>query len=236
MTNQVIQNYFGGKNGPGIAQQIINHIRPHQVYAEVFGGSGAVLQMKKPAEVNYFNDLDRKVWQAWKDAGSRIDIPNLYITSTCAIEMLRQWHFHSHNRYCFYLDPPYPLKSRRSDRKVYRHEMTDAQHYDLLDTVRHMPENADVLISTYENPIYAEALADWSCHTFQAQTRKGSATEYLYMNYTIEDGILHQFDLLGTDWIDRQRIRRKIDRKVKQLLSLPATERQAILHAMAQLV
>jgi DNA adenine methylase len=236
-SNQIFKNYFGSKNGSGVYQQIINQIRPHDKYYELFAGSGAIVQYKKPAPLgNHINDIDRQVFEKWNS--STIDIPNCAISNCDAIELLSSMQFETNLRYCIYLDPPYPLDSRRSGREVYRHEMTDEQHRELLTVVLNISKenpNVDFLISTYENPIYKEMLSGWQLHTFKAQTRKGPAVEFLYMNYTNEIGLLHQFDYLGTDYIDRQRIKRKIEGKVKQLKELPATERQAIIAAVLDL-
>lgn len=237
--NKVYQNYFGSKNGSGVYQQIINQIRPHDIYIELCAGSGAIAQYKKPAPFEtIINDISDKVVQAWKS--STIDIPNCEVLQMDAVEFLKTYEFELFarmNRIVVYIDPPYPMDSRRSNREVYEHEMTDQQHVDLLEAVLKLSgnENIDFLISTYENPIYQKMLKEWNLHTFQAQTRKGLATEFLYMNYSNESGILHQYDYLGTDFIDRQRIKRKIQREVSKLINLPATERQAILNAVLDL-
>jgi hypothetical protein len=53
--------YFGGKNGNGTYQAIINKIPPHKRYIELCLGSGAVLVHKKPAEENYGVEINRSV-------------------------------------------------------------------------------------------------------------------------------------------------------------------------------
>ena len=234
--NQVFKNYFGSKNGSGVYQQIINQIRPHDVYIELCAGSGAIAQFKKPAPSKTFiNDISDKVVQAWKS--STIDIPNCEVLQMDAAELLQIFCFDQRLKYVVYIDPPYPMDSRRSSRDVYDHEMTDQQHIELLKAVLSLAGNTniDFVISTYSNPIYSEMLKGWNLHTFQAQTRKGLATEYLYMNYFDHSGLLHQYDYLGTDFIDRQRIKRKIEREVSKLINLPAPERQAIIKAVLDL-
>ncbi len=230
----IIKNYFGAKNGSGVYQNIINQIRPHDVYMELFAGSGGIFLKKKPAYVaNILNDIDSSVCSTWQ--ATDIDVSGYAFRNENAIDLLRSFQWQSAFRYCVYLDPPYPLQSRRSNREVYRYEMTDGQHRELLEVVTGLPSNVDVLVSTYKNPIYDKMLKGWNHHTFNAQTRAGTAREYLYMNYENETGELHQYDYLGTDYIDRQRIKRKIDREVKKLLSLPASERRAIIEAVSDL-
>lgn len=53
--------YPGGKNGDGVFQRIISNIPPHRVYLEPFVGGGAVLRLKRPAELSIACDLDRDV-------------------------------------------------------------------------------------------------------------------------------------------------------------------------------
>lgn len=231
--NKVLSTYFGGKNGSGVYQNIINQIRPHDVYLELFAGSGAVAQYKKPARETYLNDIDSNIIEAWHC--STIDIPNCTISENCAVKFLKTFVFLPWRRYVIYLDPPYPLSSRRSNREVYRFEMSDKMHIEMLNAVIALPANVDVLISTYENEIYSEMLQGWKLHTFTAQTRKGPATEYLYMNYSNEAGELHQYDYLGGDYIDRQRIKRKIERETNKLLNLQPAERNAIIAAILDL-
>lgn len=61
-----------------------------------------------------------------------------------------------------YLDPPYvhDTRSRFDVQRAYVHEMTDAQHREMLDVVRGL-EGA-VVLSGYPHPMYEEALGDWT--------------------------------------------------------------------------
>lgn len=219
---KAFNTYFGGKNGCGVYHNIINEIRPHDVYIEPFLGNGAIFRYKKPAKFSVLNDLDRSVVDRWKL--STIDVSNLP-----ADKLLTSYQFNAQLQYCIYLDPPYPLGSRKSQRLVYNCEMTDEQHEQLLNRILKLPSNVDVLISTYENELYKNRLNHWRLKTFTGQTRNGTATEHLYMNYDNPTGLLHDYRYLGTDFIDRQRIKRKIEREVNKLKSLPPSERNAIL-------
>ncbi|MBA2610540.1 MAG: DUF3850 domain-containing protein [Bacteroidetes bacterium] len=130
-----------------------------------------------------------------------------------------------------YLDPPYPLGSRKSDKLVYDFEMTDLQHIDLLQLIKSMP--AKVAISTYKNDLYHNALKSWNCYTFQSMTRKGLATEYLYMNYE-DPKELHDYKFLGKDFTDRQRIKRLLERRSKKgqfLIDLELSPEEKALNA-----
>lgn len=132
-----------------------------------------------------------------------------------------------------YCDPPYPKSSRRSAADIYDFELSDADHVQLLTTL--LQTKAQVAISTYKNDLYAEMLKGWRLVTFTAQTRVGPATEYLYMNYP-EPAELHDYTFLGQNRIERQRIRRKIQRHVERLKELPKYERIAIIEAIQKQV
>jgi DNA adenine methylase len=60
----------------------------------------------------------------------------------------------------FYVDPPYVLKTRAWDhRKIYAHELTDAEHAELLTQL--LAVRGMVLVSGYRSPLYDEFLAGW---------------------------------------------------------------------------
>jgi DNA adenine methylase len=63
----------------------------------------------------------------------------------------------------FYCDPPY-LHETRAAPKVYAHEMTDADHRELLDALRQV--KGKVILSNYSSRLYDEALAGWNRHPF----------------------------------------------------------------------
>jgi len=78
----------------------------------------------------------------------------------------------------FYLDPPYPSEMRSpSCQAVYRHEMTTQDHIALLHRILQL--QGQVIISTYNNPLYNQVLSGWSKITKNAATasRRGSASK-----------------------------------------------------------
>ena len=79
-----------------------------------------------------------------------------------------------------YVDPPY-VAGTRSPGKDYKHEMTDADHAELLDVLRGV--QGSVILSGYAHPIY-DSLKDWrrveiSTRTDQALKR----TEIVWLNF-----------------------------------------------------
>jgi DNA adenine methylase len=86
-----------------------------------------------------------------------------------------------------YLDPPYPPDTRKAV-KVYRHEMTDAQHRQLLDALLGL-RHAKVVLSGYASPLYDTALACWRREEVRLANhaaggrRKRRMTEVLWCNF-----------------------------------------------------
>lgn len=79
-----------------------------------------------------------------------------------------------------YLDPPY-VRSTRSGR-IYKHEMTDNDHIELLETAKkHLGK---VIISGYESDLYNNILQGWKIEKKASVTEAGNnATEVIWMNY-----------------------------------------------------
>lgn len=218
-------NYPGSKGGAGTYHKIINQLPPHRNYYELFLGTGEIIRRKLPATgENVGVEIDAKTLAQtdWKQ------YPYIKAEKADAFKFLSTLENHDRNT-LVYLDPPYPLQSRKDKRKLYRHELTDEQHIKLLSGILRL--KCQVAISTYPNELYARMLQGWRVISFTAGTRGGPATELLYMNYQ-EPKRLHDYRYLGTDRTDRQRIQRKIEGHVKKLLNLPPLERMAICEAV----
>jgi len=225
--------YPGGKSGSGVYQTIINMIPPHQVYVEPFLGAGAILRRKRPAMASIAIDVDPAVIRAWQSAP--LAIPNLTILQTDAITWLLDQAARPTlpANTVIYCDPPYPIASRRQQRQLYRYEMTDSHHEQLLDAITLVPYN--VIISSYANPLYNQRLASWRSVTYTAQTRGGSpAVETVWCNYA-EPIALHDYRYLGSDYRDRERIKRQQARWRNRLANMSTTERYAMLSVLADL-
>ena len=71
-----------------------------------------------------------------------------------------------------YVDPPY-MASTRTRGKVYRHEMTNDQHNELLKFLQGL--EGSVVLSGYANELYDSALKDW--RRIEIKTRADRASE-----------------------------------------------------------
>jgi DNA adenine methylase len=85
-----------------------------------------------------------------------------------------------------YADPPYVPGTRMASGKAYTHEMTDADHAELLYVLK--AHKGLVLLSGYDSDLYNDLLGDWHRET-RATTAEGGAkrTECLWINSAVRE-------------------------------------------------
>lgn len=219
--------YPGGKNGSGIYQTLINLIPPHDIYIETHLGGGAVMKHKRPARKSIGIDLDPDICSTWQQ--DEHDRKDLHVVHADAVEFLKAYDF-SGNEFV-YCDPPYMMDTRKSG-QLYLFEYDDEQHIDLLRVITELP--CKVMISGYWSDLYGDHLDSWSVQSFEAQTRGGTpATEFVWFNYP-KPTRLHDYNFLGTNFRERERIKRKKKRWIKRLEKMPVLERMALLSVIDQ--
>jgi len=228
----MIDTYPGGKNGAGVYQNLINQIPPHKFYIEGFLGSGAIMRRKKSAAFNVGIDRDLNVVLEWIKAYRPPQYDFLLGRFLGFLDRIDEFGYAACDTF-IYLDPPYLAETRRDPRPLYRYEMLETeQHIELLAQIQHRAEM--IMISGYWSDLYAEYLAGWRVENFETVDRGGNTrTEFLWMNYP-KPVRLHDYSYLGRDFIDRQRIKRKIRRLVKKLDKLPPLERAALIAALTE--
>lgn len=229
--------YPGGKNGPGTYQRIINLMPPHRVYMEPFLGSGAILRLKKPAAVNIGLDLDPhavSVFLVNTSCPSGL-VPLVESPAAPAprvmvgdgIQFLETYKFRGDE--LVYCDPPYLHSTRTWEGldQYQGHEMTDVDHRRLLRVLRKLKCMA--LVSGYSTQMYDTALDGWSCLKFTVYTRQNNPREEcVWYNFPTPTA-LHDYSFLGSDFRERERIKRKKKRWSARLARLDHMERQALL-------
>ncbi|OEZ49278.1 D12 class N6 adenine-specific DNA methyltransferase [Janthinobacterium sp. MP5059B] len=209
--------YPGGKGK--CYQQIINLMPPHEIYIESHLGGGAVLRNKKLAARNIGIELDKKVVAAWQT-----QLPETYeLVHADALTYLRTFPFSG--RELIYADPPYIPSSRRRAR-VYTCDYVEEDHVALLDLLTSLP--CMVMISGYDNPLYAARLATWRKESFAVMTHTGMATESVWMNFPAAT-TLHDTTHLGKSFRERQTIKRRNERLREKIAQMPAVERTELL-------
>jgi site-specific DNA-adenine methylase len=217
--------YPGGKEAEGTAQKIINQQPPHDTYIEAFAGHAAVARWKRPALHTTLIDRDPDAIH-WLAEHTNY---NEQLLTANALEWLPAQHFDA--RTLIYCDPPYLLRSRIDGRARYRYEMSEEDHAYLLAILESLP--CMVQISAYDDPLYSSHLQGWRHITFKSTTRRGLATEHLWMNYP-EPKALHTYTHLGANYRERERIKRKTHRWQLRLASLPPLERLALYSALSE--
>jgi DNA adenine methylase len=220
--------YPGGKGSH--YQKIINLIPPHRVFIETHAGGAAIARNKQPAPLNILIDIDPNVVTRATTAIND-DVAGGKWKFVCqdAVTWLRSYDFQGDE--FIYCDPPYLMSTRRQHRQIYRYELgEECEHITLLDCLKSLP--CKIMISGYWSELYGQALAGWQTESFQAVTRGGSmATEWLWMNYP-RPVKLHEYTYLGSDFRERERIKRKKQRWIDRLKRMDILERQAMLAAL----
>lgn len=216
--------YPGGKGGAGTYQKIINLIPPHDTYIEAFVGGGNIFERKKPAKNSLLIDKDIAIAEYW--AGKAIDGVN--VIHGDAVPILKNYDWQGTE--FVYCDPPYVLATRKGG-KIYKHEFNDQQHIELATVLLAIPINVRVMLSGYRNEIYDDMLQNWHSVDFQAATRRGSATETLWMNYA-RPSMLADMTYLGENFRERERIKRKKQRWRARLEKMQPLERAALLEIL----
>ena len=224
--------YAGGKNGAGVYQTIISMIPAHAVYVEAFAGSAAIARRIKPAGRTILMERDPAMADRLQMA-----MPAATVMGCDAVPELEKLAMQDLAGWFFYLDPPY-LHSTRKDLALYKFEMSDATHRHLVASVLPALSAAGALfaLSGYRSAMYDEAAASsgWARRDFQAMTRRGVATESLWMNYDPDNIRPHDLRYIGGSFRERERIKRKASRWVAKILAMPDLERQFILASIAK--
>lgn len=213
--------YLGAKSASGAFQAVIAQMPPHDTYIETHLGSGVVMLRKPPALRSIGLEIDPETFATFTP-----DYP-VELHNVDCIAFLRTFDFASAGRVLIYADPPYVLASRTSA-KAYRFDYTDADHRELIATLRQVP--ASVLLSGYPSPLYDELLPDWPSIQFQVMTRGGPRTEQLWRNFELQAA--HWATFAGENFTRRQQVKRKAATWARRYAALPPGERLAVLAAL----
>jgi DNA adenine methylase len=137
-----------------------------------------------------------------------------------------------------YCDPPYVISTRSKTPYGcggylrYKHEMADVDHRRLLRVLLELP--CKVIVSGYDSPMYAEALKTWIHTAFQAMTRRGPKEEMLWHNFPAPVE-LHDYRYLGSNFRERDNMKRMVKRWKAKLQKMPVLNRQALLAAIGDI-
>ncbi|MGY3308680.1 DNA adenine methylase [Pantoea ananatis] len=173
------------------------------------------MRNKLPAERNIGVDIDSKVIEQWRNAEPCL----CELINDDVLSFLMSFPFNGNE--LIYVDPPYVHSTRKSSR-IYRHEYTDEDHQQLLEKLLSLP--CKVMISGYDNPLYAEVLSSWHYIKFNAKTHTGIREESVWMNYAPPTK-LHDSRYLGNNYRERQTVARRRSRLYNRIDKMEPIER-----------
>jgi site-specific DNA-adenine methylase len=201
----------------------------HTCFVEVFAGGAAVTRHKRPSERTVLIERDPQRALALRAAMRDRDGVTVIVGDALRILQPPEAMGPGSVLYC---DPPYVMSARKTQRKYYRHDWTDADHVRFLEWVQRF--TCPVLISGYWSQLYAAVLDPkrWRVESFTVGTRGGRAVEHVWCNFPVPR-VLHDPQHVGGSFTDRQRVRRKAARWARMLAAMPAAERAAVYEAVA---
>ena len=119
--------------------------------------------------------------KVWRTMPNRIlaianRLKDVQIENRPALEVVKRFAYPG---VLIYADPPYVMETRSGP--MYAHEMTDADHSELLEVLDTHP--GPVILSGYACQLYDERLSHWTRRESRAQAEKGKMrTEVLWIN------------------------------------------------------
>ena len=106
-------------------------------------------------------------------------LKGVQIENQPALDVIRKFN---HENVLIYADPPYLLDTRGG--KQYRHEMSEQDHMDLLETL--LKHKGSVILSGYPSEMYDRELKGWSRITRKSYNKNSDQrTEVLFCNFDV---------------------------------------------------
>ena len=85
---------------------------------------------------------------------------SVQIEHGAALDVIERW---DRPHVLLYVDPPYPHETRPRSKNLYKFEMGQAEHVQLLERLRVF--TGMVIVSSYPNALYQSALREWRMET-----------------------------------------------------------------------
>ena len=222
-----MENYTGHRAIAGVYHKIINEIPAFDSFHELFAGSAAISSLLSVAAARlHVNEISPSVFL---ELCSKF--PESTVTNECAISLLKKWR--PKKKQVIFLDPPYHHSTRPKNTNLYEFEMPDDDHVKMLSAVVAM-DKVKIMIIHPKCELYDQMLADWRKVEIKIRYNRKTSFECLYMNFPATQD-LHNYQYLGSDCWDRQRIKRKGDRLLAKLRKLPVLERNYIINRINEI-
>jgi DNA adenine methylase len=128
--------------------------------------------------------MESSTWQVWRKLPDRLLVAAARLQSAeieCLPALTLIGRYHTPET-LLYADPPYlRTTAHGTRRRLYRHEMSEADHRTLLAALEAHP--GPVMLSGYDSALYRERLAHWTSKTIAARGESNVArTEHLWLN------------------------------------------------------
>lgn len=120
----------------------------------------------------------------WKNLPDKIlksaeRLRGIQIENRPAVKLIQEFRFQN---VLIYADPPYVLSARSCQRAMYKHEMTDDDHAELLEELSRHP--GPVVISGYASKLYDDLLRNWYREEIRVRDQIGNKKqEVIWMNF-----------------------------------------------------
>lgn len=211
------QSYVGNKNFPGVIEFLINRLPKSNRYFSLFLGSAGLELSVYTSSVNFIcAEKNLKLW-------TKKTKPILHYK--CYQDLLEDNVFTSAD--FIFADPPYRFCSRRSGKKYYEFEFSELDHIAFLNYM--VSIKAKIMITHPKNKMYCNALRGWYVEDFSYMTRGGWFHDALYTNYDTSSIILLNYKCLGSNFVERQAIKRQRKNIVEKFKRLPKHIRDALI-------
>lgn len=223
--------YLGRKGGSGVTEWIINKMPKHDIYIECFMGTGVLSSKKTMADQNIGIELDADLCSALTMRYQDFKIINDDVLKVLSDILKSYVSIMDRKKILVYLDPPYLPEVRTNyNGSQYKYEMTIEEHKTLLTILQSFSqyENIFFLISGYKSDLYMSMLEGWKYDEFQTMSRGGKRIESLWYNFNPNEYFKHTYDYVGSNFKDRQRIKRKVQRWKNKFSNLPKDEQFVI--------
>lgn len=125
-----------------------------------------------------------------------------------------------------FADPPYIFSTRSTGKKYYKYEFTIPEHIEFLNYMISLP--CKIMITHPEHDLYNKMLLGWRREDLNYMTRNGWFKDSIWMNYDPGAIELLNYECLGRDFTDRQRIKRQRKNVIQKFKAFDPHIRNAI--------
>lgn len=214
-----IRKYVGNKDFSNVIHFLINRLPKSNNYYSLFFGSGGLEQSDYTREA-FFVCAEKD-----PDCKDYLFSSTAIIKYNCYKKLIEDNVFTAED--FIFADPPYIFSTRNSGSKYYKFEFDSRSHIEFLNYMISL--NCKIMITHPECDLYNENLKGWSKEPFEYRGRNSWIKDCVYTNYNQSDIELLNFDALGEDFTDRQRIKRQRKNIVNKFINLDPLIRKAVI-------